>query len=116
MQKFGLQRNSSANLNAIELELVKEQATALGRAGRKLRLSLEHYQSIYEQIDKATQTTKHKQPTKQERDSIVEIANNVWELILQREFVGFTENNLHWVRDKYYIPEAALKRLGLNTE
>ncbi len=44
MQKFGLQRNSSSRYSAIELEIVKEQATVLGRAGKKLRLSLENYQ------------------------------------------------------------------------
>jgi len=44
MQKFGLQTNRSSQHNAIELEIAREQATALGRAGRKLRVSLERYE------------------------------------------------------------------------
>ncbi|RBP47156.1 hypothetical protein DFR28_10928 [Arenicella xantha] len=44
MQKFGLQRNSTRLHSAIELEIVKEQASVLGRAGKKLRLSLEKYE------------------------------------------------------------------------
>jgi len=103
MQKFGLQRNSSSRHSAIELEIVKEQASALGRAGRKLRLSLEKHQSILN----GTQSISDME------HSILEIANNVWELILQREFLGFTEGNFQWVQGHYHIPEAVLNHLGL---
>lgn len=102
MQKFGLQRNSSSTLGAIELEIAKEQASALGRAGRKLRLSLENYQG----------KLIHDLNTQQKNNLLTEIANNVWALLIQREFVGFVEGNLKWVRDNYVIPDEAIKMLG----
>ena len=99
MQKFGLQRNSSSQYSAIELEIVKEQATVLGRAGKKLRLSLESYQQKHD--DKKTD------------DALIkEISNCVWELIIQREFIGFIDGNLEWVRRNYVIPEEAINLLG----
>ncbi|MGK0375166.1 MAG: hypothetical protein ACJA2E_001642 [Arenicella sp.] len=120
MQKFGLQRNSSSQYRAIELEVVKEQASALGRAGRKLRLSLERYQSnqgtdstldISENLEISNTINL---PNNLEMSDIVEISNNVWELMLQREFLGFTESNLSWVLANYVVPQQALDRLGLN--
>jgi hypothetical protein len=102
VQKFGLQRSKSNLANAIELELAKEQATSLGRAGRKLKTSLEKYNDLLEQsID-----------VKTEQSLIKEIDNNVWELMLQREFVGFIEGNLQWVKANYVIPAKAIKLLG----
>jgi hypothetical protein len=102
VQKFGLQRNSSGLPNAIELELVKEQATSLGRAGRKLRLSLEAYNELL-----------NEQPSDSgELKLIHEISANVWELMVQREFIGFIEGNLQWVKQNYLIPEKAIKLLG----
>ena len=102
MQKFGLQRNSSTHHGAIELEIVREQASALGRAGRKLRISLEHYEK---------QRNLHMSKA-QEHALVKEISNNVWELMLQREFLGFIENNVKWVTDNYHIPAAAINKLG----
>jgi len=102
VQKFGLKRTSSARHTAIELEIAKEQASALGRAGKKLRLSLENYQK---HIDKNLNS-------EQDESLLDEISNNVWELMLQREFVGFVEGNLKWVRQNYLIPDEAIKMLG----
>lgn len=100
MQKFGLQRAHAGKQTAIELEIAKEQASALGRTGRKLRISLESYQAeLDEQLN-------------QESDLLQEIANNVWELMLQREFIGFVEGNLKWVRENYVIPDEAINKLG----
>ena len=99
MQKFGLQRNSSSQFSAIELEIVREQATVLGRAGKKLRLSLESYQQLRD--DKKTDDT-----------LIKEISNCVWELIIQREFIGFINGNIEWIRKNYVIPEEAINLLG----
>lgn len=45
MQKFGLKTTNAGRHTALELELTKEQASSLGRTGKKLRLSLENYQS-----------------------------------------------------------------------
>lgn len=102
MQKFGLNKSKSSVCNAVELEVVREQASALGRAGKKSQLSLERY----------------KRPVKNDADtlrlkiSIDEISSNVWELILQREFLGFTQNNLRWVKTHYMIPDEAINQLG----
>jgi len=102
VQKFGLQTNRSTRYGAIELEIAKEQASALGRAGRKLRLSLEKYE-----------TERHKNLNdEQEGELINEISTNVWALLLQREFIGFTDGNIDWVRGNYRIPEAAINSLG----
>jgi len=102
MQKFGLQRSAKQFYNAVELEIIKEQASALGRAGKKLRISLEEYQKLVEQAHHASDL----------EVSLNEISNNVWELMLQREIVGFSEANLEWLRDNYHIPDAAISRLG----
>ena len=107
MQKFGLQTRSRSAHSALEVEVVKEQATALGRAGRKLSLSLEHYQLSHG-------TNSHKDISiTLENSYLLEISNNVWELMLQREFLGFTENNFQWVLSNYHIPQPALDRLGI---
>lgn len=102
MQKFGLQRNSSSRHTALELEIAKEQASSLGRSGKKLRLSLEKYQN---------KLNLNLSPD-QRNDLLSEIAENVWALVLQREFIGFVEGNLKWVRENYVIPEEIFNMLG----
>ncbi|MFT5137216.1 MAG: hypothetical protein ACI8XV_002253 [Arenicella sp.] len=102
MQKFGLQRISSSRHTALELEIAREQASTLGRAGRKLRLSLEEYECSLD----------HGLSKEQKNIFLTEIAKDVWALLLQREFVGFVEGNLNWVMGNYVIPEEAIKMLG----
>ena len=102
MQKFGLRANRSSQQSAVELEIVREQASALGRAGRKLRLSLERYEN-----------KRHSGLSMSEEQSLIqEVSENVWALILQREFLGFIEDNMKWVRENYLIPDAAIENLG----
>lgn len=102
MQKFGLQRNSASQFSAIELEIVREQASALGRAGKKLRLSLEEYQV---KLDDGV--------SRDHRSALLKsIANNVWELVLQREFVGFIDGNLAWITANYVVPKEAIALIG----
>lgn len=102
MQKFGLKTNRSSHHSAIEIEIVREQASALGRAGRKLRISLENYEK-----------QRHRVLSESEEKSLIkEVSENVWALMLQREFLGFIENNLNWVRENYVIPDAAIAKLG----
>ncbi|RBP47155.1 hypothetical protein [Arenicella xantha] len=48
----------------------------------------------------------------QEMRLLKEISNNVWELVLQREFVGFIEGNLQWIKQNYVIPDEAFNMLG----
>lgn len=112
MQKFGLKTHSSSRHSAIELQIVKEQASALGRAGKKLRLSLERYQLMV--CD--SQGLNENDCSDQEHGSILEISNNVWELMLQREFLGFTENNIQWIVENYNIPAPALVRMGQSVD
>jgi len=102
MQKFGLQTNRRSHHSTIELEIVREQASALGRAGRKLRISLESYEK-----------QRHRNLSKKEEQILIKgISENLWALILQREFLGFIEGNIEWVRENYVIPDAAIKSLG----
>ena len=102
MQKFGLRTNRSARLNALELEIVREQASALGRAGRSLRLSLEAYnKALGGELSK-----------EEEQTQVHDIADKLWALILQREFLGFTENNIEWIKDNYRVPEQAIASVG----
>jgi len=78
MQKFGLQTNRSSQHSAIELEIAREQASALGRAGRKLRVSLEQYEC-----------RRHIGLSKNEENILIkEISENVWALMLQRFEMG----------------------------
>ena len=108
MQKFGLYRNSSSQHSKIELQIVKEQASELGRAGKKLRLSLEQYK-----MNQGSDSASLQKSNTQEISNIRIISNNVWELIIQREFLGFTDNNLSWVLANYVVPQAAIDRLGM---
>ena len=102
MQKFGLQRNSAKLDSLLEREIVKEQATALGRAGKKLRLALQDF----------AKQSKYGMTLEQEATMLQQISNCVWELAIQREFVGFVDGNLSWIRDNYQIPDAAITMLG----
>ncbi len=102
MEKFGLRADRSARNTALELEIVKEQASALGIAGRALRLSLERYQKSF--------ASSH-----QNDDSetlMQDIADKLWALVLQREFLGFIDGNIDWVKANYHIPEAAFRKMG----
>lgn len=103
MQKFGLDSQRTQKLSVLEGEILREQATALGRAGKKLRVSIESFSAT-----KPTTAT-------DERTLIDEIAANVWELSLQREFVGMVHGNLQWIAEHYTIPREALKKLGVAT-
>ncbi|TQV68188.1 hypothetical protein FKG94_24190 [Exilibacterium tricleocarpae] len=102
MQKFGLDSLRTEKLSALELEIVEEQAGALGRAGKKLRMSLERYESA--QKNGATEA--------EQADLINQISSCAWELLLQREFVGFVQGNMTWITKHYKIPREAIRNLG----
>jgi hypothetical protein len=87
---------------ALELEIVKEQAGALGIAGKKLHLSLEAYVTAELQAF----------PGKNEDKLLSAIAEAVYGLLLQREFLGFIEGNLEWICSSYRIPDKAMPLLG----
>ena len=101
MQKFGLDSQRSRKLTAFEIEIFKEQATSLGRAGKKLRLSIQRL------VD--APSAHHI-----DRQGLIDaIASNVWELSMQRELVGLVHDNLQWIVENYAVPTEALSKLGL---
>ena len=103
MEKFGLRADRTHKNNAIELEIAREQASALGMAGRALRLSLERYQAFLLNVENE----------KNDSETLIQdISDKLWALILQREFIGFTSGNLEWVRANYRIPEQAIAKMG----
>ena len=102
MQKFGLDSISNKRYSALEFEIVKEQASALGIAGRKLQQSIARYHSLI--ADGIS-------PNDQERH-IVEMSTNIRNLLLQREFVGFIHENVSWIKKNYTVPAEVWKKLG----
>ena len=86
----------------LEEEIAKERASALGRAGKKLEVSLERYRLL-----------RASRATAGELDELLdEIAENLWCLVVQRELVGFIHENLRFVRERFDIPAAAIARMG----
>ena len=103
MQKFGLDSLLNTQKLAIELEIMEDQATALGAAGRKLDVALEKY---WRQMDLNEQAD----------DLLIEVADAAWQLVLQREFIGFTHDNLAWLKRSYRIPAATFSLFGKSVE
>ncbi len=101
MQKFGLDSLQSQN-HALELEIFKEQATALGAAGKKLRLSIQKFESA-----KSEGFPKHNEAV-----LLKNMADSFYGLMIQREFVGFIEGNIEWIRKHYSIPDEVISLLG----
>ena len=105
MQEFGLNTLKSRKATALELEIAREKATALGAAGKKLEASLALY----------SRTCRANSPTRDLDRIAEEIAANISALIVQRELVGLVHENLNWALMSYEIPVAALRRLGVKT-
>jgi hypothetical protein len=97
--------DARAHHNALELEIFKEQAGALGSAGKLLSTSLkkhqEHIQNGGREGDPVTE------------ELLDEIAQRAYELMLQREFVGFTQNNAAWLLQGFALPPGVLRKLGI---
>jgi hypothetical protein len=102
LQKFGLDTLQTQKRTALELDIVKEQASALGIAGRKLQCALD-----------AFATAELRGFPEENADRLLDaIAEAAYGLLLQREFLGFIEGNLAWVRSCYDIPDRAMALLG----
>ncbi len=81
----------SDQYTAQELEIMKERASALGRAGDQLAAALKAYAHA---------------ETVQEKDACCgDAAYRLWTLMVQREAMGLALNNLGWIRDAYAIPD-----------
>jgi hypothetical protein len=89
MQKFGLNTEIAKShrydvFRDLELDLLKEQSSALGRAGRMLKESIDRFQTD-EQGGFAKKT---------EKEHPKEIGSSLYTLILQREVIGFSDSNI----------------------
>jgi len=95
---------SQSFIKALEYEIMREQAGALGRAGSKLESALQNYYNFIAQFG-SSDTTKI---------SVLldDIAAKMWALALQRELIGFHHNNIEWISDTFDIPAAVFGRLG----
>lgn len=103
LQKFGLDSLKSEKTSALELEIAKEKSTALGIAGKRLRDSIVEY----------TQSISNAAVSSDERDHLLaSVSANVQALIVQRELVGFTHDNMKWINQTYDVPDEALAKLG----
>lgn len=104
MQKFGLDSLKTQKLSPLELELAKEKSTALGIAGKQLQNSIAKYRKS---ISRGSVTS-------EERGRLLAaLAADIQALIVQRELVGLTHDNIQWVVQAYDVPEAALAKLGV---
>jgi hypothetical protein len=90
--------------NALEYELLREQAGALGIAGRQLRDALTVYSRHVEGGALAGQSR-----TEQLLD---EVASKVYALLLHRELVGFVDNNVEWLDATFDLPAWIWSRIG----
>jgi hypothetical protein len=90
--------------NTLQYELFREQAGALGIAGRQLQDALIVYSKHVEGGGLAGQSR-----TEQLLD---EVANKVYALLLQREFVGFVHNNMEWLSATFDLPTEIWPRIG----
>jgi len=95
---------SQSFINALKYELMREQASALGRAGSKLEIALQNYHNFITRSSSSDMT--------QLTVLLDDIAAKMWALALQRELIGFHHDNLEWIKDTYDIPDAVLGRLG----
>jgi hypothetical protein len=92
--------------DGLDLEVLKEKASALGVTGRRLRSGLAEYQ-------------RHCQggfTAKQLEELIAAISNTLQELIIQRELLGIPYQNLEWVLRTYKIPDEISAKLGLRDD
>ncbi len=83
----------------LEWELMKEQSGALGRAGDSLKNAIEHYRTL---------SSSH--PKK--GAALNAVSEALWQLQMQREFVGFVDSNLETILAEFDVPEEALTKLG----
>jgi hypothetical protein len=91
---------------ALEYELLKEQAGALGLAGRKLEAALQRYNTFIPKGGSADNA--------QVEALLDDIAAKVWELVVQRELIGFRHDTVEWITALFDIPDVVIRRLGLN--
>ncbi len=94
--------NTSGRMAGVERALAEERADALGRAGTRLEDALDTWYLLQE-VGYATD--------EQVAAALFEVRDAAWSLLVQRECIGFRQDNLGWIRRHYAIPPAALARI-----
>ncbi|MBY5991213.1 DUF6665 family protein [Ferrimonas balearica] len=83
----------------IERELMREQSSALGRSGKALREAIVEYRALARNHPR--------------RDAaLARVTERLWQLQMQREFVGFVDHNLDAIVREFDVPAEALTHLG----
>lgn len=86
----------------VELELLAEQASALGRAGARLEDAIDTWRLL---VDVGVATAQ------QIAAAVDDLTAAAYALLVQRECAGFRFANREWVRRHYAIPDEVLRRL-----
>lgn len=106
MQKPAMDSVNGRKLTVVEFEIAQEQAESLGLAGKRLRAAIDRYD----------QAVRHKPTPADYEELLSEVVSRAWALVVQREHIGFRQDNLRWVRDHFGVPDAALRKLGHATQ
>lgn len=93
---------TSGRMAGIERALAEERADALSRAGARLEDAIDTWELLVD-VGYASEA--------QLGAALTEIRDAAWALLVQRECVGFRNDNLGWIRTHYRIPQAALRRI-----
>lgn len=98
-----MDRRAAAPLE-VEVELVKERAEALGRAGRRLEDAVIDYRAALRAAEGALPAAT--------RDALLDdIAAQLYRLVLQRECSGARHGNVEAIRVAYDVPTEAIRRM-----
>jgi hypothetical protein len=103
MQRFGLDALQQPATSVLETEILKEKASALGRAGAALQGAVAVYR---DEADRGWPSDNRECVTRQ-------ISESLNALMIQRELSGLTHENVKWMLDSYGIPEEAIRHIGL---
>lgn len=90
---------SSIRQNALQYAIAKEQATSLGRVGRRVQEALDAWRNAPD--DQKTWKTK----------LLYAAADAVWRYFVQREALGFNNHDL--AVEEYAIPKEVMKLVGV---
>lgn len=93
-------RSSSHVHQHLEVDLVAEQANALGRAGQRLEDASRAYRHLASSDD-ADPAELH--------TALREVRDATYALLVQRECAGFHHGNLELIRRHYDVPDAAIR-------
>lgn len=86
---------------AIQAQIAQEQAAGLGITGRRLAHSIESYRQAQQHGASSASVW------------MARIAQDLSELLIQREAIGLPHHNLEWILGTYPVPQEVLTRLGL---